>query len=364
MGKAPERFTSPTRANAPSAHPGAGPGDPNPRLTLRTAVPSLAIMIRKRLCALAGILILAVGAASAQVPVPFNGIQAIVNDTVITRDQVLGTAQRELAAAARTSSGEDDYLRRRAKVLEDQLEQLIDRQLIVDEFKEKGYGFPDSLIDDMIKLRVKKDFGGDRVALTKTLRAENRTYEQFKKEEKEDFIIFQMTLKNIRDELVISPRKMERYYETNSAKFKVGNRVKLRMIVIDRAKHATDEAPKIAEKALQRLKAGEDFSKVADELSDDARRFKGGDRGWTEESSLREELRKVAFSLPAGQLSEIIDVQGTRFILKAEEQQPAGLKPLPEVRQEVENILKDSERQRLQKQWLSRLRKKAFVRYF
>lgn len=321
-------------------------------------------MIRKRLCALAGVLVLAVGAASAQVPVPFNGIQAIVNDTVITRDQVLGTAQRELGAAARTATSEDDYLRRRAKVLEDQLEQLIDRQLIVDEFKEKGYGFPDSLIDDMIRLRVKKDFNGDRVALTKTLRAENRTYEQFKKEEKEDFIIFQMTLKNIRDELVISPKKIERYYATNTAKFTVGNRVKLRMIVIDRAKHTAEEGPKIAAKALERLKAGEDFAKVADEMSDDARRFKGGDRGWTEEASLRDELRKVAFSLPAGQLSDVVEIQGTHFILKADERQQSGVKPLTEVRQEVESILKDSERQRLQKQWLSKLRKKAFVRYF
>jgi len=334
------------------------------RLTLPEAVPRLVSMIRNRLWVLAAAIGLAAASVRGQVPVPFNGIQAIVNDTVITRDHVLGSAQRELAAAARTARTEDDYLKRRARILEDQLEQLIDRQLIVDEFKEKGYGFPDSLIDDMIKLRVKKDFGGDRVALTKTLRAENRTYEQFKKDEKEDFIIFQMTLKNVRDELTISPKKIENYYATNSSKYKVGNRVKLRMIVIDRAKHAPDESVKITETAVQRLKAGEDFAKVADELSDDARRFKGGDRGWTEEGSLREELRKVAFALPPGQLSEVLEIQGTRFLLKVEEKQPAGVKPLAEVRQEVETTLKDSERQRLQKQWLARMRKKAFVRYF
>ncbi len=321
-------------------------------------------MIWKRVSLAASILATVAGVLRAQVPIPFNGIQAIVNDTVITRDHVLGMAQRELVAAGRTATSEQDYLGRRAKILEDQLELLIDRQLILDEFKEKGYGFPDSLIDDMIKSRVKKDFGGDRVALTKTLRAENRTFEQFKKDEREEFIIYQMNVKNIRDALVISPKKIENYYKTNSARFQTGNRIKLRMIVVDRAKHTAEEGAKIAEEALAKLKAGADFAKVADEHSDDARRYKGGDRGWTEEKALRDELAKIAFSLQPGQLSDVVEIQGTRFILKVDEKQGAGVKPLAEVRQEVESILMDSERDRLRKQWLAKLRKKAFVRYF
>ena len=94
------------------------------------------------------------------------------------------------------------------------------------------------------------------------------------------------------------------------------------------------------------------------------RRYKGGDRGWTEENSLNEALRQVAFNLPAGQTSDIVEVQGSRFILKVEEKQQSGIRSLAEARQEIVTILKDSERQRLQKQWLAKLRKKGFVRYF
>ena len=115
-----------------------GPPD---SLTLPDAVLSLVCMIGKRLYRWAWLLaVAAVGLfpASAQVPVPFNGIQAIINDTVISRDQVLGAAQSELAIAGRTATSEQQYLTRRAKILDDQLEQLIDRQLILDEFKEKG----------------------------------------------------------------------------------------------------------------------------------------------------------------------------------------------------------------------------------
>ncbi|NBP24985.1 MAG: hypothetical protein EBU81_10650, partial [Proteobacteria bacterium] len=183
-------------------------------------------MIGKRLYRAAWLLAVAVMGwvcpASAQVPVPFNGIQAIVNDTVISRDQVLGAAQRELATAGRTATSEQQYLTRRAKILEDQLEQLIDRQLILDEFKEKGYSFPESYVDDQVRERIRRQFGGDRVALTKTLRAENRTFEQFKKEERDDMIVYQMSARYIRDEIIISPKKIQTYYQTNQARFRIG----------------------------------------------------------------------------------------------------------------------------------------------
>jgi peptidyl-prolyl cis-trans isomerase SurA len=341
-------------------------------LTRPNAVPSLIRMIGKHLYRWAWLAVAAVGLfpasalfrASAQVPVPFNGIQAIVNDTVISRDQVLGAAQRELAAAGRAATSEQQYLTRRAKILDDQLEILIDRQLILDEFKEKGYSFPESYVDDQVRERIRRQFGGDRVALTKTLRAENRTFEQFKKEERDDMITYQMNARFIRDEIIISPKKIQNYYQTNQARFQMGNRVKLRMIVIDRSKHSAEDGARLANQALAKLKEGTDFGKVATEFSDDVRRYKGGERGWTEENSLNEALRQVAFNLPAGQTSDIVEVQGSRFILKVEEKQQSGIRSLAEARQEIVTILKDSERQRLQKQWLAKLRKKGFVRYF
>ena len=78
-------------------------------MTLPGAVPSVGRMTGKRLFRWAWLLAIVAASmrpASAQAPVPFNGIQAIVNDRVISRDEVLGAAQRELTAAARTRSEE------------------------------------------------------------------------------------------------------------------------------------------------------------------------------------------------------------------------------------------------------------------
>ncbi|MSU33425.1 MAG: hypothetical protein EXS25_12410 [Pedosphaera sp.] len=333
-------------------------------LTLWALIPNVLPMMRENLFGLGILLVLLNLRVLGQQGVQFNSIRVIVNRTVITRDHVLGVSQREIMAARGISDSDAAFVLRRTKIEEDQLEQMIDRQLIVDEFREKGYRFPDSLIDDLIKARIKQEYGGDRVALTKTLRAQNRTFEEFKREINEDFIVSQMVRQNIQEELVISPKKIVGYYETNLAKFKVGNRVKLQIIVIDRSRHSLDENRQLATKALERLKAGEDFALVANELSDDARRFKGGDRGWIDLAELAEALHTVASKIPLGDISEVIENQGSRFLLKVVEKQKAGIKPLTEVRKDIEAILKDSERQLLKNYWLAKLRKKAFVRYF
>jgi len=140
------------------------------------------------------------------------------------------------------------------------------------------------------------------------------------------------------------------------------------MILIDKSRHAVGEPRKIADSVHGRAAAGEDFGKLADEFSDDARRFKGGlrgDQGWVEnkDSDLRKELREFAFKAKAGDLSPVIETEGALFIVKVEGREDSRVRPLSEVRADVESTLKSVERERLRKQWINRLRAKAFIRF-
>ena len=252
------------------------------------------------------------------------------------------------------------------KIMAATLEGIIDRRLILDEFQKKGYRLPDSLLEDVVKKSVKEDFG-DRVSMVQTLRDKALTYEQYRKDQRDRYIVYSMVQQNLRKDLIISPKRIEAYYVGNPEKYKVLERVKLRLMLFDRTKHAVGEPAKLAAIAAARLKAGEEFAVVAKELSDDsASRTKGGDRGWVEnrDADLRKELRDVAFKLAAGQVSEVVELEGSAFLLKVEERKDALTKALTEVREEIEADLKKSEEERLQKAWVGRLRKNAFVRYF
>lgn len=293
-----------------------------------------------------------------------NGVAAVVNRSVITFDDVRAASMRPLEAARRMARDEGDFERRASQINKDVLEQLIERELIVREFETKGYNLPESIIDEIVDKQMKDEFG-DRLTLTKTLRLRGQTYESWRKDQRDQFVIAQMTVKNINQNIVVSPKKIEKHYAEHADKYRVGDRAKIRMILVDKSRHSTDSR-KIAEGALERLKGGEEFAKVADSVSDDARRFKGGDRGWVEnkDSDLRRELRDWVFKPESSGLSDLIEVEGAIFIVKVEEKKAAGVLPLSEVRQDVETTLRNEERERLRKGWIRRLREKQFVSYF
>ena len=175
-----------------------------------------------------------------------------------------------------------------------------------------------------------------------------------------------MTRKNVTQTLVISPKRIEKFYQENINRYQIGDRAKVRVIVVEKNRHAKGESQRIANEASRRAKAGEDFTKLADEVSDDARRNRGGDRGWVEnkESDLRKELRDFVFQGKAGDISDPIDAEGAIFVVKIENRELAHLRPLSEVRDEVEQTLKSVETERLRKKWIAKLKTKSLVKYF
>ena len=86
-----------------------------------------------------------------------NGINAVVNDTVITYDQV----ERGIASFAegifRQYRNQPQVLEEKMKGLRaNQIEELVERQLILNEFKTAGYKLPETFIDDAIRDEIRK----------------------------------------------------------------------------------------------------------------------------------------------------------------------------------------------------------------
>jgi hypothetical protein len=171
---------------------------------------------------------------------------------------------------------------------------------------------------------------------------------------------------------------------------------------------------KRAEEILAKLKEGATFGEMAGIYSEGSQRNQGGDWGWWEQPRLSKGLADLANSLQPGQRSGVTSrsagddywvcqyekgratlgrhyvtdpvlkkeslVEERRFdsgsaatnlpppqefyLMLVEDKHPAHLKPLAEVRDEIEKDLVAEERSRLEKQWIDRLRKKTFVRYF
>jgi parvulin-like peptidyl-prolyl isomerase len=294
-----------------------------------------------------------------------NAIEAIVDDAVITYVEVKSRNDQAEDTLVRLYRNDPAQLQKKlVEMQRENLEEMVKRQLILHEFKTAGYNLPESVLNDLVAESIKADFG-DRATLTKTLEARGMTIDRYRQQIRERFIVAQLRLKNISQEIIISPHKVEAYYQANRETFKVEDEVKLRMIVITNPPSLAIPQPrKLAEEILGKLKEGASFAEMATMYSQDEFRSRGGERGWVERPVLRQELRDVAFSLKPGDLSSLIETPKEYYILQVEDVRTSHYKPLNEVRQQIETDLLSSERSRIEKQWIERLKKKTFVSTF
>jgi len=295
---------------------------------------------------------------------PPNGISAVVHDSVITFDEVdFATAQTAEVLSRQFQNKPDQFQKKMSEARSDNLDKLLARQLILHDFKVAGYNLPESVVDEIVQERIRARYG-DRRTLTMTLQHEGMTYEKFRQQVRDQFIIEALRQKNISSEkIIISPHKIESYYQEHKDDFKMENEVKLRMIVLNKSIDPDKpDARKLGEEIAAKLKEGATFEEMATIYSQRAQKNAGGE--WFETSKLRKELAEASAKLKAGEQSELIDTPEACYFLRVEESRPARFKSLTEVRPDIEKDLETQERARLEKQWIERLRKKTFIRYF
>jgi peptidyl-prolyl cis-trans isomerase SurA len=304
-------------------------------------------------------------AAFAQGPLEVDGMAAIVNGDVITISQVRSLSQpREKQLRAQYTGQE---LEKQLKaVREAALKDLIDRQLILQAFKKEKYEVPDHFVEERMHDIIRENFGGDRSTFIKTLEAQNYTLGEFKQKELEQMIVQAMRSHNVKTQSVISPTKVDEYYRKHRDEFTSKETIKLRMIMISGQKDtATAESQKaLAEEVLGKLAGGAEFDQTAQIYSEDSTRDNGGDWGWIEHNTLAGPLEKVAFNMPVGRVSNIIDYAGNYYILKVEDKQGGTTKSLNEMRADIEKKLVQEEAKQIQERWIASLREKAYIKTF
>src|SRR5438128_11393430 len=119
------------------------------------------------------------GAYAAAEPEVVDGVAAVVNGEVVTYSQVRGlVAPREKLLRAQFNG--EELIKKIKEVRSAALQDLIDRQLIIQSFKKENFQIPDHFVEERIHEILKQDFGGDRNTFVKTLEAQNFTLGEFK----------------------------------------------------------------------------------------------------------------------------------------------------------------------------------------
>lgn len=125
-----------------------------------------------------------------------------------------------------------------------------------------------------------------------------------------------------------------------------------------RARHILVEGEEDAKKAVARLKGGEDFAKVAKEISKDpGSGAEGGDLGFFTKDRMVPEFAEAAFALKPGELSAPVKSQFGWHIIKLEERR---MKPVPAFEQ-VKDRIAQALAGKSQNDYLTKLRSEAKI---
>jgi peptidyl-prolyl cis-trans isomerase SurA len=340
-----------------------------------------------------------------------NGVAAIVNDSIITYQDVEDYTGEAIDLLRRTyfRTQPEVFRQKRIETMMDGLERLIERQLILNDFKTLGAQLPESVIDQEVNDRIRRLFR-DRATLTKSLQKQGITTEAYRQRLRDDIVVNIMRQRNVSPAVTVSPTRIEHFYATNQHLFKVNEEIKLRMIVLNRAEgNSSEELLSMGRDIIRKLSDGTPFSEMA-AIYSQSKRKEGGDWEWLDRSVLKKGLSDLAFTLQPRQRSGIVGlssdsdgywvfeydnsgqialgrkysdkdvfIEAKRFDLSTgteppaaqevylmfvEDRRDARVKPLAEVRDDIERNLIAMERSRLHKKWIDRLRTKSFVTQF
>lgn len=149
----------------------------------------------------------------------------------------------------------------------------------------------------------------------------------------------------------INDDKLRQYYDANPAAYTLTEERNANHILVqltpDADAAATTAAQAKTQDVLKRAQAGEDFEKLAKELSDDVgSKAEGGATGFFGRGAMAPEFEEAAFKLKPGEISQPVRTKFGWHIIKLKDIKAGGLQAFDKVRADVDAAYRSAEAQK------------------
>lgn len=293
---------------------------------------------------------LALGAAPAAPAGEVDRVIASVDGEPITMFDLKTFSAANGVALPDPSSPQSQELLRAA------LKGLITQKMMEEELKKYEGEVEEKSVDQYIDSIEQHNHLSD-AAFRAQLAQSGVSYEQFRKQAHTELEKMTMIDREVRQKIEISPDQIKRYYDAHHDEFMVAKeRLRLAQILVAVDSGAPPADIQAARRKAEALRAralkGEDFAELAKANSDDESKSNGGELGDFAPGEIMDQIKQAVANLKPGQISEVVQSSFGFHILKLEEHDKPGLKPLGEVRGEIHEKLLAAETQEHFKHWL------------
>ncbi|RZL32560.1 MAG: molecular chaperone SurA [Rubrivivax sp.] len=276
---------------------------------------------------LAVTLALAALPAAAQTPPtlqPGDYIAAVVNQDVVAASEVIRRTEqlREAARKAGEAMPETAGLRKQA------LDALIEDRVLVTYARDSGQKIDEAELDRVVA-NVAAQNKLTMAQLRERLKLDGTDYKSFRENLRDQMMTERVREREVQGRIKISDAEIDAYLDKKRAALEQGGQVNLAQVLVTVPEGASEsvvaEKRAIAEAALARAKAGEDFAKIAREVSEDSNKAKGGEIGLRPADRLPDIFVAAVNGLKSGQVAPQLLRSGAGFhVLKVVERQGAG----------------------------------------
>jgi peptidyl-prolyl cis-trans isomerase SurA len=283
-----------------------------------------------------------------------------VNDQIISRSD-LERAVQQLAQEAQQSTATPAEIADRQKNL---LRDMIDQQLLLSRAKELSLNVDAEVVRRLDDIR-KQNHMETMDDLEKAARAQGVSYEDFKAQIRNQLLTQQVVRDEVGRRLQMTQSQEQAYYEAHKQEFAQPEQIRLSEILISTAADANDaavaQAQAKADQVAAKLKAGDKFEDLAKTYSGGQTAAQGGDLGMYKRGALAKVLEDQTFDLKAGESTAPIRTRQGFVILKVTEHAAAGIPPLKDVEQQVQEAMYSEQMQPALRAYLTKLREDSYV---
>jgi peptidyl-prolyl cis-trans isomerase C len=289
---------------------------------------------------------------------------AVVNGTIIKQAELDSETNRYLDRLQRTGRSPNDL--ERSQIKKQVLENLIARELLYQESQKKGIKVDQQEIDAQLS-GLKGRFPNE-AEFKNALSRNNLTEADLRSQFERDLAIKKLLDGQIGDKIAVSEKETRAYYDSNLETFKKPEQVRASHILIkvdpgaDEAKKA--EARKKIESLQTKLKKGEDFGALAKEYSEGPSGPKGGDLGFFGRGQMVKPFEETAFAMKPGQVSDMVETNFGYHLIMVSDRTPEGTIPYEEVKDRLQQFLKQQKVQEAIARYVETLKGKAKIERF
>ena len=274
---------------------------------------------------LAVTLALAAFQASAQTPTlqPGDFIAAVVNQDVVAASEVIQRTERLRQEARQRGEvmPETTGLRKQA------LEALIEDRVLVTYARENGPRVDEAELDRVVaNVAAQNKLTMDQ--LRERLKQDGTDYKSFRENLRDQMMTERVREREVQGRIKVTDSEIDAYLDKKRAALEQGGQVNLAQVLVTvpdgAAESVVAERRARAEAALARIKGGEDFAKVAREVSEDGNKARGGEIGLRPVDRLPDIFVSATQGLKSGEVAPELLRSGAGFhILKVVERQGA-----------------------------------------